>query len=164
MPATMSRVGLRGVVACVATALGACGPDHTCLVVGKAVVPSGDPNVACEIHIYVGDRADALFLERIRSGESFEIRVRLPIIEPALEHHAVVHCPGYQPEPSRTFKLGRGWTSCATEDLGDIQLHRLNDGKAQGERAREAPSNNAMQLTRGGWRRMGASSSATTSS
>ena len=132
MPAAMLRVTLSGVVACVATILGACGPHHTCVVVGKAVVPNGDTNVGCEIHVYVGDRADALFFERIRSGEPFEIRVSLPIVEPALEHHAVVLCPGYQAAPSRIFNLGRGWTSCATEDLGEIQLQRPDDAGTQG--------------------------------
>ena len=132
MPTAALRAMLSGVVALVAAILGACGPHHTCVVVGKATVPDGDTNVGCEIHFYVGDRADALFFERIRSGEPFEIRVSVPIVEPALEHHAVVLCPGYEAEPSRTFKLGRGWASCATEDLDDIQLHRPEGAGKQG--------------------------------
>ena len=106
-----------------------CGPHHTCRITGTPILTDGAPRMGCELGMYVGDREDALFTHRVYSGEPFEILVSLPIIEPALEHHAQVQCPGYQTADTRVFKLGVGWMECAPVVLGEIHLTTANTAR-----------------------------------
>ncbi len=121
MSGVTHRARLTTLVACAGIASGSCGPHHTCKVSGTAILPT-DQKTVCAVELYIGNRDDALFSQPISSGQRFELLVSVPIVEPAFEHHTVVRCPGYPPEPSKAFKLGEGWGSCRSVDLGDIRI------------------------------------------
>jgi len=123
------RRTIAGVVAAILST--ACGPHHTCSIAGTPMLLDGGARLDCEFELYIGDREDRLFSQRIWSGQRFEILVSVPIVEPGLEHHALVRCPGYQAKVSKVFQLGAGWGRCTPVELGTIQVGRqgTTDGR-----------------------------------